>query len=734
MTASPTTAAGGETPLPGASPKRSQAPAYRHDLDGLRGLAIALVAIFHVWFGRVSGGVDVFLTLSGYFFVASLLKHVIATNPPTSSWRQAVNPWPRLSRLLRRLLPALYLVLAAVVLLIALIMPRSRFAPLGQEVIASALYFQNYLLALTSQDYGAATSAASPLQHLWSMSMQGQFFLATLLGALALGAFLKFGARRWPTLGNPTTIRRIVGFALLGITVLSFAWANYRHAVNQPVNYYDTLARLWEPLAGGLLAVWMPRLVLSRRVRNALTVGALLLIITCGWWIAGVEQYPGAMALVPVGATLLIIWTGAPATRPADAPGPDVADRRDVNALMAQPGMMWLGNIGYSLYLIHWPLLIFYLTWRYKDHANFLEGTGILVVSVLLAWAVTRFVETPLRAGRGNSFSPRYRRILVVGLVLSTIAAGTTSAAWIRHNANLRVDTMNLDPRLYPGGLAFLWNRPAPHVPPMPPVEAAYMDRGATWDNPPNQLITGWNDDTVKVGVFGDTTATRTIAIAGGSHADMWLPALDVLGKKHHFKVTTYVKVGCALVKTHMFKWYGRERPDCNRWAAKALAKLAEDKPDFIFTNSTRPTEIEDKRPGDYVPHDYVEVFDDFKARGQKVIAMRDTPWTHLENDWNPPECLATGRKPHICGVQQSIALAPTDPARKIADQFPNVTFLDYTGAVCRDGYCPAIVGNILVYRDTHHFTATFARSLAPALEKDLAGPVGWWTVPPPAN
>ena len=149
---SSTTTASGDSSPRAADPKSSsKGAAYRHDLDGLRGLAIALVAIFHVWFGRVSGGVDVFLTLSGYFFVASLLKHVTVTNSASSSWREALNPWPRLSRLLRRLLPALYLVLAGVVLLIFLVMPRTRFAPLGQEVIASALYFQNYLLALTDR-------------------------------------------------------------------------------------------------------------------------------------------------------------------------------------------------------------------------------------------------------------------------------------------------------------------------------------------------------------------------------------------------------------------------------------------------------------------------------------------------------------------------------------------------------------------------------------------------------
>ena len=90
---------------------RTTAPVYRTDLDGLRGLAIMLVACFHVWFGRVSGGVDVFLTLSGYFFLGSLLRHTISAQKPGVSFRTAVNPWPRLSRLLRRLLPALTLAL-----------------------------------------------------------------------------------------------------------------------------------------------------------------------------------------------------------------------------------------------------------------------------------------------------------------------------------------------------------------------------------------------------------------------------------------------------------------------------------------------------------------------------------------------------------------------------------------------------------------------------------------------
>lgn len=214
---------------------------------------------------------------------------------------------------------------------------------------------------------------------------------------------------------------------------MSFLWANYRHAVNQPVNYYDTIARLWEPMAGGLLAVWMPRLVLSRRARNVLTVGALLLIVTCGWWIKGVEEYPGAMALVPVGATLLIIWTGSAATRPEDAPNLDVDDRRDINARMASPFMVWLGGIAYALYLIHWPLLIFFLAWRYKDHATFLEGPILWSQASWPGWSPASSRRRQVRAATPASpaLPPNPRR----RPGHRHHRGRTTSVAWIRHQA-----------------------------------------------------------------------------------------------------------------------------------------------------------------------------------------------------------------------------------------------------------------------------------------------------------
>src|ERR1700755_3580434 len=155
---------------------------YRYDLDGLRGVAIALVAMFHVWFGRVSGGVDVFLALSGFFFGGKVLR--AALNPAVS-----LSPVAEVARLVRRLLPALVVVLAACAVLTVLVQPETRWETFADQSLASLGYYQNWELASTVADYLRAGEAVSPLQHIWSMSVQGQFYIASL--ALVFGfAFL----------------------------------------------------------------------------------------------------------------------------------------------------------------------------------------------------------------------------------------------------------------------------------------------------------------------------------------------------------------------------------------------------------------------------------------------------------------------------------------------------------------------------------------------------------------
>lgn len=273
---------------------------YRHDLDGLRGVAIALVAVFHVWFGRVSGGVDVFLALSGFFFGGKILR--AALNPDLS-----LSPIAEVIRLIRRLLPALVVVLAGCALLTIAIQPQTRWEAFANQSLASLGYYQNWELASTVSNYLRAGEAVSPLQHIWSMSVQGQFYLAFLLLVAGCAYLLRrlFRGPRAPYL------RTMFVVLLSTLTLASFIYAIVAHHAYQATAYYNTFARAWELLAGALVGAVVPHVRWPMWLRTAVATAALAAILSCGALIDGVKEFPGPWALVPVGATMLMILAGA---------------------------------------------------------------------------------------------------------------------------------------------------------------------------------------------------------------------------------------------------------------------------------------------------------------------------------------------------------------------------------------------------------------------------------------
>src|SRR6516164_4097109 len=211
---------------------------YRYDLDGLRGIAIVLVAMFHVWFGRVSGGVDVFLALSGFFFGGKILR--AALDPAVS-----LSPVAEVIRLVRRLLPALVVVLAGCAILTILVQPETRWETFADQSLASLGYYQNWELASTVADYLRAGEAVSPLQHIWSMSVQGQFYIAFL--GLVFGFAFVFRRR----LGD--RLRRTFVLLVSALALASFVYAIIAQTANPATAYYNSFARAWELLLGALV-------------------------------------------------------------------------------------------------------------------------------------------------------------------------------------------------------------------------------------------------------------------------------------------------------------------------------------------------------------------------------------------------------------------------------------------------------------------------------------------------
>ncbi|MDF0528769.1 acyltransferase family protein [Tsukamurella sp. 8F] len=713
---------------------------FRADLDGLRGLAIALVACFHVWFGRVSGGVDVFLTLSGYFFIGSLLRHALASRDARVPMRDAVNPWPRLARLARRLLPALVAVLAAVSALTVLILPQTRWLTTAQQVVASLLYRQNWELAENSLDYTAADSSGSPLQHLWSMSVQGQFFVGMLLVGLAFAGAVKV----WAPHARPAVIRTGFGVGIAVIAAVSLAWATSRVGVDQGWNYYDTLARVWEPLAGGLLAVWMPGRRVRPGARNAVGAAALGLIATCGWWLDGASSYPGPWALVPVLSTVALIWAGAGTTQPV------------VSRVLAHPWAVWLGSMAYALYLWHWPLLVFYLARRDVDSVGLVAGAAILAVSLMAAVMTKRFVEDPLRSGapargrhgtgadrrsaadllataRSRSAPPdatrrrrhaapasrpalprtvRYSTAVAALLAVCAVAMPIGARVWENRVASISVDPAGLDPALYPGAAAMLTGVRPPRAKMQPGLLEASRDLPAT---SVNGDISNFEDARVQVGVYGDPKGTKTIALAGASHSEFWITALDQIGRESGIKITTYLKMGCPLALEPKPYVFGRYYPECGEWVDEVIRRLIDEKPDAVFTTSTRPRAT----TGDWTPESYVEVFRRLDAAGIPTLGMRDTPWPSTFQGKGVLSCLAD-KPPEECTTPRSWILSPGDPAAPATAQIPLLKSLQVTDAMCDAQVCYPVVGNVVAYHDLHHLTSTFVRTLVPELRRQM--------------
>ena len=704
---------------------------YRHDLDGLRGIAIALVAVFHVWFGRVSGGVDVFLALSGFFFGGRLLR--TALTPGASLW-----PVPEVTRLVRRLLPALVVVLAASAVLTILIQPETRWETFADQSLASLGYFQNWELANTASDYLRAGGAVSPLQHIWSMSVQGQFYIAFLALIFLFASLFRRVFEKH--------MRAAFVVLLVSLTIASFVYAIFAHNADQATAYYNSFARAWELLLGALVGAVVPHIRWPMWLRTTVAVVSLAAILGCGALIDGAQEFPGPWALVPVGATVLFILSAA--NRLADPHC--AADARSTrgesrlpapNRLLASAPFVSLGAMAYSLYLWHWPLLIFWLSYSGHSRASFRDGAGVLAVSGVLAWLTMKYVEDPLRYRATTTHATqapavkiplrtRLRRPThVLGLVVALlgVALTATSFTWREH---VTVEPSNgkelsgLSSRDYPGARALLDRAKVPKLPMRPTVLEAKKDLPETTSE---GCISDFDNAGVINCTYGDTSATRTIALAGGSHAEHWITALDLLGRLHNFKVVTYLKMGCPLTTEEMPLVMGDNRPypQCREWNLAVMPKLIADHPDYVFTTATRPWNI---KPGDVMPGTYSGIWESLSDNNIPILAMRDTPWLVRNGEPHfPADCLADGGDAISCGIKRSDVLSDRNPTLDFVAQFPLLTPLDMSDAVCREDICRAVEGNVLLYRDSHHISTTYMRTMTTELGRQIAAATGWW-------
>ena len=660
----------------------SSGDGHRPEIEGLRAVAVLLVIVYHVWFGRVSGGVDVFLLLTGFLITGSLLRALERDGRISFAafW----------SRLARRLVPAAVVALAGILALTYLFLPGSRRPGVLEEVRAAALYHENWVLAQKAVDYLAREEALSPVQHFWSLSIQGQFYV---LWPLLLALVVAVAAR-----SSRLTARAAVLATSMAVLVVSFVYSVWITAVDQPWAYFDTGARLWELALGGALAVVLSRLHLPVRVRVVLGWLGLASLVLCGALLPVSTMFPGWVALWPTGAAVLVIVAGTTGHRLA-------ADR-----LLTWGPLMRLGGLSYGLYLWHWPILVIHLHLAERTTATVLGGFGVVALSLLLAHATQRWIDggvarlTRKPERRTPLWSAGTAAVLLVPLLLS-------ASLWSGHLEDQRRARAELagDEGRYPGAAAAEPAvadslEPAPVLP----------DPADAHDDLPDTHTQGCHvsgSTPLTVCDEGPEDAEHTLALVGASRVDHWYPAVQAAAQERGWRLVTFTRSGCLFEAGSV-----DEDAECRTWNEQAMAELERLRPDAVMTASTYTS----AEGTEHLPEGYTAAWRRLNELGVAVLGVRDLP----RRGYQGAECVGS-RSAGECTEPALRTQEDIDPALT-ADLPGNVVPLDFTEHVCPQGNCDAVVGNVLVFWDHSHMTATFAETLAPVVGPAVEEALGW--------
>ena len=689
--------------LSGAALGRPQ----RADIQGLRALAVGLVLVYHLRPERLSGGfvgVDVFFVISGFLIIGTLVAEIRRTG------RLKLADF--YARRIRRLLPAASLTLLVTAAGTLILLPTPLWPPILQQIVASAVDVQNWVLAFFSADYAHATAAASPVQHFWSLSVEEQFYLVIpvvlLLSALAAKRF-----------GHP--VRWAFGAVAL-ISAASLAYSVLVTAAPPQGAYFVTPTRMWELGFGGLAAMAVPRLRLPVVVRFVLGWAGLAAVVFSALTFTTSMAFPGWIALVPTLGAVALIVAGSRQAEQRSAPV-------ELSTLLGRQPLRYLGDISYSLYLWHWPVIVFVLERTGGSALTTPEVYKVTALSLLLAAASKHFVEDPFRHRRpARGATPRRLRGtygLGAGLVVLTLVAASVPWAIAQQRIDNLLDASATLDAAHPGALAFDPANPvaAPAgVPLVPDPAVAAADKAPSFSDdcaiydPVKYPLTG--DECA----FGDLNAAKTMVLVGDSHMNMFSTALIDFADIHRgWRIKLVVHDGCAFGDLPP-NTAGYPLPVCAQAARQLLPLLLKLKPDMVVTAgySLTSTVVNGQRTWyeyDRAVAGYRMFLKPLTDAGIKVGIVRDVPVMAKDT----PTCLLQNPDDtSACDTSQAAALGSAqDPLVQAGAGLPGVTVADLTPYLCKSGVCPAVIGNVVVYRD-NHLTETFVRTLTVPLAKGL--------------
>ncbi|MFY2765309.1 acyltransferase family protein [Arenimonas sp. MALMAid1274] len=624
---------------------------YRPEIDGLRAIAVVLVVLYHADPRLLPGGfigVDVFFVISGYL-ITSLLA---------DEWKRTGRiDFPAFyARRIRRLLPALVVVVVAVVAAAVLLIGRHGevFEQTGDSAVAALLLASNLYFDSTTGGYFDSATELAPMQHLWSLSVEEQFYLVyPLMLALLL---------RWVPQG---VARRLAVLSVMSLLLAEY-WV---HIVPQRA-FYQMPARFWELSAGAMVAL-SATAPAPRSLAPWYLPAGVLAILSASMWTPAWPSFPGLGAMPAVlGSALVLLGI----------------QRGQVSghfaALLRTPVLVGLGLVSYSLYLWHWPLLAFDANVRFEPSA-LPWRLALCLLAVGLAWLSWRYVEQPLRRPRGQEPG---RTILAGG--------GATLVAIAAVLALMSIERTPVEARRM--------------------AEAGRGDHPAYMANCHFDALDEFTG--LKPASCRSRPAVEpTVALWGDSHAMAWQPFTWHLAAASGQSAAGATMNACRASGLPASRSSNRLEANCAALNAQALAWLESGNIDTLVIGLRWPlVEASGEVIPDVLQQRYHEIDSALVRLRQvrRVILIGPVPLLKR----SASTCLSLGWDDR-CAVSRAhhdqVSSGAWQAMDALARVHPNVVLIDPTEFLCNDVVCPVARDGYSLYWDNNHVSATASAQFA---------------------
>lgn len=645
-----------------------EAGTYRSDIDGLRAVAILVVVAFHVGLPGFSGGfvgVDVFFVISGFLITGLLVREQDRSG--------RIDILDFYARRVRRIVPALGLVLAAVMALgLAFLLPIGEQQALATSVLAVAGFVSNLHFKTVQSDYFGARAEVLPLLHTWTLAVEEQFYLLWPV-ALAMTAWLAGTARP----GRRRLLAWLIAAgslaSLAACVIVTWKWPQW--------TFFVTPFRAWEFGAGALIALLPRGAGIGPRWGVWLAPGGIAAIVAATVLFSGRTLFPGVAALLPVVGAAAVIAGGA------------AAPAAGLTRLLGSAPMVAIGKVSYSWYLWHWPLLALWSVVTLRER-SLTAGLLLALLALLLAGLTWRFVEEPVRRLRPGPFATRGGAVMAGVAILAACAALAGGlGAWADHGARVTPQAAAAEVAMLGRARALAGCE----------VQSAFRELPPTADC-----------------LRGAPHSPPTILLWGDSHARHLEPVLTAEALAARYAVLYRVKSACRprlAPPDRMFDAASFRAVDCLAFSRAVLDSLPAAEAEGVA--GVMIAARWEARP-DYWRDDLTEIVARLRARGLRVLLLADVP----QYPFDVPACVAR-RGWTACDLDRAtVDAGRADEVRflkALATSDPGVAFWDPVDTMCSPTVCSPVSDGAVLYGDGGHLSRAgaliLAKGLTPALD-----------------